>query len=67
MQHVRLGRTGLQVSRLCLGTMTFGIQCDEPASHAILDTAFEAGIATFFDTADVYPVGVAIRPRRRPG
>jgi aryl-alcohol dehydrogenase (NADP+) len=36
--------------------MTFGIQCDEPASHAILDTAFEAGI-TFLDTADVYPLG----------
>src|ERR687893_209667 len=39
MEHVRLGRTGLQVSRLCLGTMTFGMQCDEPASVAILDAA----------------------------
>ena len=56
MQHVRFGRTGLQVSRLCLGTMTFGLQCDEKTSHAILDAAAEAGI-TFLDTADVYPLG----------
>jgi 1-deoxyxylulose-5-phosphate synthase len=56
MDHVRLGRTGLQVSRLCLGTMTFGFQCDEPTSVAILDAAAEAGI-TFLDTADVYPLG----------
>ncbi|MFN0091495.1 MAG: aldo/keto reductase [Acidimicrobiales bacterium] len=56
MQHVRLGRTGLQVSRLCLGTMTFGVQCDEQESFAILDAAAEAGI-TFIDTADVYPLG----------
>lgn len=56
MDYVRLGRTGLQVSRLCLGTMTFGLQCDEPTSHAILDTAYDAGI-TFIDTADVYPLG----------
>ena len=56
MQHIPLGRTGLQVSRLCLGTMTFGLQCDEATSRAILDTAAEAGI-TFIDTADVYPLG----------
>lgn len=56
MQHVKLGRTGLSVSRLCLGTMTFGLQCDEETSFAILDRAFEAGI-TFIDTADVYPLG----------
>ncbi|MGH2609036.1 MAG: aldo/keto reductase, partial [Tepidiformaceae bacterium] len=56
MQHTRLGRTGLQVSRLCLGTMTFGFQCDERTSHAILDRAAEGGI-TFLDTADVYPIG----------
>lgn len=56
MQHVRFGRTGLQVSRLCLGTMTFGLQCDEKTSHAILDAAADAGI-TFLDTADVYPLG----------
>jgi aryl-alcohol dehydrogenase (NADP+) len=56
MDHVRLGRTGLHVSRLCLGTMTFGFQCDEPTSIEILDTAAEAGI-TFLDAADVYPLG----------
>ena len=56
MKHVRLGRTGLQVSRLCLGTMTFGLQCDEKTSVSIMDRAFEGGI-TFFDTADVYPLG----------
>ncbi len=56
MQHVRFGRTGLQVSRLCLGTMTFGLQCDEKTSFAILDAAAAAGI-TFLDTADVYPLG----------
>ncbi|MGD9932442.1 MAG: aldo/keto reductase [Dehalococcoidia bacterium] len=56
MQHVRLGRTGLQVSRFCLGTMTFGFQCDEPMSRAILDKAAGAGV-TFIDAADVYPLG----------
>jgi len=56
MRHVRLGRTGLRVSQLCLGTMTFGVQCDETASRAILDRAAAAGI-TFLDTADVYPLG----------
>jgi 1-deoxyxylulose-5-phosphate synthase len=56
MQYVRFGRTGLQVSRLCLGTMTFGLQCDEHTAHAILDAAVDQGI-TFLDTADVYPLG----------
>jgi len=56
MQHVRFGRTGLQVSRLCLGTMTFGYQCDDDASFEIMNGAAEAGI-TFFDTADAYPLG----------
>ena len=56
MRHVRLGRTGLSGSRLCLGTMTFGLQCDEAASVAILDRAAAGGI-TFLDTADVYPLG----------
>ena len=56
MQHTKLGRTGLHVSRLCLGTMTFGGQCDEARSHAILDAAAEGGI-DFIDTADVYPMG----------
>ena len=56
MEHVRLGRSGLPVSRLCLGTMTFGLQCDERTSVAILDRALDGGI-TFVDTADVYPLG----------
>jgi 1-deoxyxylulose-5-phosphate synthase len=56
MEHVRLGRTGLQVSRLCLGTMTFGLQCDEATSGAILDRAAEGGI-DFVDTSDAYPLG----------
>ena len=56
MKHVRLGRTGLSVSKLCLGTMTFGYQCDEDTSRAILDKAADQGI-TFIDTADVYPLG----------
>ena len=56
MDHTRLGRTGLQVSRLCLGTMTFGLQCDEPTSVAILDRAAEGGI-DFLDTSAAYPLG----------
>jgi aryl-alcohol dehydrogenase (NADP+) len=56
MEHTRLGRTGLQVSRLCLGTMTFGLQCDEPTAVAILDRAAEGGI-DFIDTSDAYPLG----------
>src|SRR3954452_366803 len=56
MEHVRLGRTGLKVSTLCLGTMTFGLQCDEPTSAAIMDRSAEGGV-TFIDTADVYPLG----------
>lgn len=56
MQHVRLGRTGLQVSRLCIGTMTFGLQCDEETAVTVLDRAAEGGI-TFIDTADAYPLG----------
>jgi 1-deoxyxylulose-5-phosphate synthase len=56
MDHVRLGNTGLLVSKLCLGTMTFGLQSDETASAAIMDRAADGGI-TFFDTADVYPLG----------
>jgi aryl-alcohol dehydrogenase (NADP+) len=56
MNHTRLGHTGLQVSTLCLGTMTFGLQCDEQTSRAILDAAAEGGIS-FLDSADVYPLG----------
>jgi aryl-alcohol dehydrogenase (NADP+) len=56
MDHVRLGRTGLQVSRQCLGTMTFGLQSDEDTSIAIMDRAAEGGI-DIFDTSDAYPLG----------
>jgi aryl-alcohol dehydrogenase (NADP+) len=56
MRHVNLGRTGLSVSELCLGTMTFGLQSDETQSRAILDAAAEGGI-DFLDAADVYPLG----------
>lgn len=56
MEHVPFGRTGLRVSRLCLGTMTFGYQSDDDTSFAVMDAAEAAGI-TFFDTADVYPNG----------
>ncbi|MBW8827062.1 MAG: aldo/keto reductase [Acidobacteria bacterium] len=64
MKHVNLGRTGLKVSRLCLGTMTFGLQCDEPTSVSILDAAFDAGI-TFLDAADVYPLGGELETKGR--
>src|ERR671917_2290145 len=53
MQYTSLGRTGLQVSRLCLGTMNFGPQTSEADSFAIMDQALETGI-NFFDTANVY-------------
>lgn len=53
MQYTRLGRTGLKVSRLCLGTMNFGPETSEPDSFAIMDKALDAGI-NFFDTANVY-------------
>jgi aryl-alcohol dehydrogenase-like predicted oxidoreductase len=52
----RLGRTGLTVSRLALGTMTFGLQTEEDAARDILGKAVSGGI-NFFDTADVYPLG----------
>jgi 1-deoxyxylulose-5-phosphate synthase len=54
--RTNLGSTGLSVSGLCLGTMTFGAQCDVAESHAILDAAADGGI-DFLDTADVYPAG----------
>ena len=55
MRDVRLGGTGLRVSQLCLGTMTFGLQRNEATSVAILDRAAAGGI-TFLDTSDVYPI-----------
>lgn len=53
MEYTQLGRTGLMVSKLCLGTMNFGPQTDEDTSHQIMDRALELGI-NFFDTANVY-------------
>src|SRR5512136_953596 len=53
MKFTQLGRTGLKVSQLCLGTMNFGPQTNEPDSFAIMDKALELGI-NFFDTANVY-------------
>ena len=55
METVQLGRTGLRVSRVCLGTMTFGAQADEDAARGIMDVADEFGV-TFIDVADVYPI-----------
>lgn len=53
MIYTHLGRTGLQVSRLCLGTMNFGPETSEEDAHRIMDRALEHGI-NFFDTANVY-------------
>ncbi|MFK4297904.1 aryl-alcohol dehydrogenase-like predicted oxidoreductase [Arthrobacter sp. GAS37] len=53
MQYTHLGRSGLSVSRLCLGTMNFGPQTEESVAHSIMDSALDAGI-NFFDTANVY-------------
>jgi len=53
MRYTHLGRSGLKVSRLCLGTMNFGPHASETASHAIMDRSLELGI-NFFDTANVY-------------
>ncbi|MDX9975545.1 MAG: aldo/keto reductase [FCB group bacterium] len=57
MNYVYFGKTGLRVSELCLGTMTFGKEADEQASVAIMDRALDAGI-NFFDTANIYNKGV---------
>jgi NDP-hexose 2,3-enoyl reductase len=53
MEYTNLGRTGLKVSRLCLGTMNFGPKTTEPDSFAVMDRALEHGV-NFFDTANVY-------------
>jgi aryl-alcohol dehydrogenase-like predicted oxidoreductase len=53
MEYTHLGRTGLKVSRLCLGTMNFGPQTSESDSFAVMDKALELGF-NFFDTANVY-------------
>ena len=64
MQYIQLGTTGLRVSRLCLGTMTYGSSkwrdwiLEEEESKPFYKKALEAGI-NFFDTADVYSLGVS--------
>ena len=55
MNRNRLGRSGIVVSDICMGTMTFGNQADEKTAFAILDMAYDAGV-DFYDTAEVYPV-----------
>ena len=55
MRRNRLGRSGILVSDICMGTMTFGSQADEAMSHRMMDKAYDAGI-DFFDTAEIYPI-----------
>jgi len=55
MEYRYIGQSGLRVSPVCLGTMTFGSMCDKQTAFAIMDKAHDAGI-NFFDTAEVYPV-----------
>jgi len=64
VDHKRLGRSGLQVSRLCLGTMTFGLQSDEATGFAIMDRAAEGGV-DFLDSSDAYPLGGDLASRGR--
>ena len=71
MQYRNMGRTGLKVSEVCLGTMTFGHGTDERASKEIVDLAFDSGV-NFFDTANTYGdgasevlLGNALKGRRR--
>jgi len=71
MNYRRMGRAGLKVSEICLGTMTFGHSTDEAESKRIVDLAFDAGV-NFFDTADGYAdgesevlLGRALKGRRR--
>ena len=59
MEFTKFGRTGLTLSRLCLGTGTFGKQTDEAEAHRMLDKAAEAGV-NFIDTADIYPPGAEV-------
>jgi aryl-alcohol dehydrogenase-like predicted oxidoreductase len=53
MEYTHLGRSGLSVSRLCLGTMNFGWKTEEPVAHEVMDRALDEGV-NFFDTANVY-------------
>ena len=71
MEYRRMGRTGLKVSELCLGTMTFGHSADEEESRKMVDLAIDSGI-NFFDTANSYAdsrseqyLGNILKGRRR--
>lgn len=71
MEYRRLGRSGLEVSPVCLGTMMFGVRTEAAEAQRIVDAAFDAGV-NFIDTADAYGkgaaeriVGAAIRGQRR--
>ena len=55
MNYRYIGKTGLRVSPICMGTMTFGSQCDEKEAFKIMDKAYDAGV-NFYDTAELYPV-----------
>ena len=55
MQHRYIGKTGLRVSPICMGTMTFGTQCDKKEAFKIMDKAYDHGV-NFYDTAELYPV-----------
>ena len=55
MERRRLGTSGVTVTDICMGTMTFGCQCDEKLSFEIMDRAYDAGI-DFYDAAEIYPV-----------
>ena len=55
MKHLPLGQSPLHVSPICLGTMTFGEQVDQPTAHAILDRSLERGV-NFIDAAEMYSV-----------
>ena len=55
MEHRYVGRSGLRVSPICMGTMSFGTWSDRKESFKILEKAYDSGI-NFFDTAEIYPV-----------
>lgn len=63
MEYSYLGKSGLKVSRLCLGTMNFGPETEEKDAFKIMDAALDAGI-NFFDTANVYTTTVKVGQRK---
>src|SRR5262249_46969229 len=65
MRYRQLGRTGVKVSELCLGTMTFGEQNSEAEGHRQMDYAVDCGI-NIFDAAEIYPCLQRLKPRATP-